>query len=83
MAQRDCSASRELTCLRIATRWRPTPLRLFANGMPLPPYGVGEGLPMVGCGVAVEEGIQVPSPVRACCRAAVPRLLRTAKPIAD
>jgi hypothetical protein len=46
-------------------------------------YGVGDGLLIAaGCGVAVEEGAQRPKPVAACCRAAVPTLLRMARPIA-
>ena len=46
-----------------------------------PTYGVGDGLLIAGCGVAVEEGPQ-PKPVAACCRAAVPTPLRMARPIA-
>ena len=48
----------------------------------LPTYGVGDGLLIAGCGVAVEEGAQLPKPVAACWRAAVPALLRMASPIA-
>ncbi len=45
-------------------------------------YGVGDGLLAAGCGVAVEEGAQLPKPVADCCRAAVvPTLLRMASPI--
>ena len=48
-----------------------------------PTYGVGDGLLAAGCGVAVEEGAQLPKPVADCCRAAVvPTLLRMASPIA-
>ena len=49
---------------------------------PAPIYGVADGLLTAGCGVAVEEGAQLPKPVAACCRAAVPTLLRMASPIA-
>jgi hypothetical protein len=45
-------------------------------------YGVGDGLLVAGCGVAVEDGAQLPKHVAACCRAAVPTLLRMARPIA-
>src|SRR4029453_5198799 len=46
-------------------------------------YGVGDGLLIAGCGgVAVEDGAQLPKPVPACCRAAVPTPLRMARPIA-
>jgi hypothetical protein len=45
-------------------------------------YGVGDGLLVAGRGVAVGGGAQLPKPVAACCRAAVPTLLRMARPIA-
>ena len=54
-----------------------------ANGTPAgTAYGVGEGLVVVGCGVALDEGAKLPKPVTPCCRAAVPRPLRTASPMA-
>ena len=46
-------------------------------------YGVGDGLLIAGCGLAVEEGAaQLPKPGAACCCADVPTLLKMAMPIA-
>jgi len=63
--------------LKRVPKWRSSPAEQF-----FPTYGVADGLLIAGCGVAVEEGAQLPKPVTACCRAAVPTLLKMARPIA-
>jgi hypothetical protein len=78
------SQGRSLAEPPLPRRMLPPLLIAFTNsrgGDAFPPYGVGDGLLIAGWGVA-EAGAQLPKPVAACCRAAVPTLLRIARPIA-
>ena len=79
-------AQRYLVVAAVAAAYPKRPWRYVGIAGDTPAtiaYGVGDGLLTAGCGVAVEEGAQLPKPVADCCRAAVvPTLLRMASPIA-